>query len=172
MAARSSTGARLAYADKNEIFASPLRTLRRTVDFSGRSQRTEAVYYWIAAYAVVLLLGFTISLGSPFDSPYAADALDVLLSIPMVALLVRRLHDQDRPGWPAVILPISIALGLIDLAHWAQWDPRQAIAYRESGPHPLQWLQAAAGLATLVLFLLPGTEGANRYGGDPRLVDD
>lgn len=162
----------LAYLDRNNPLELPLRTLRRTADFSGRSQRTEVVYYWIAWYAVSLLLGFGVSLLSPFDSLYSAEALRDVLAIPMVALLVRRLHDQGRPGWPALILPLTVLLDFVDIVRWTQEDARQLIAYRQMGPHPLQWFEAAVGLATFVLFLLPGTEGPNLYGEDPRQVED
>jgi uncharacterized membrane protein YhaH (DUF805 family) len=161
----------LAYGDTNEAFELPLRTLRRTADFSGRSRRTEVVYYWIAAWAVSLLLGFAVSVLSPFQSIYAAECVRGLLAIPLFALLVRRLRDQDRPAWLALILPAAIILALPDMVRWASWDAARLITYEERGPHPLQWLQAAAQLATFVLFLLPGTEGLNRYGEDPRQTD-
>jgi uncharacterized membrane protein YhaH (DUF805 family) len=161
----------MAYADRRDPLELPLRTLRRTADFSGRSQRTEVVCYVIAWYALSLLVGFGVSLLSTFDSPYWAEALRDLLVVPMVALLVRRLHDQGRPGWPALILPLIVLLDFVDIVRWTQWDANRLIAYQASGPHPLQWAEGVLSLATLVLFLLPGTEGPNRYGEDPRLVE-
>lgn len=161
----------MAYADGNP-FELPLRTLRRTADFSGRSQRTEVIYYWISWYAASVLIGLGVSLLSPFDSVYSAEALRDLLAISMFALLVRRLHDQGRPGWAALVLPLTVLLDLVDIVRWTQWDVGRLIAYQASGPHPLQWLEEALGLVTLILFLLPGTEGLNRYGEDPRQVVD
>jgi uncharacterized membrane protein YhaH (DUF805 family) len=65
-------------------------------------------------------------------------------------LAVRRLHDQDRPGWlalaPAVLSLLAALL-------------------------PLDALAALAGLADLVLLVflfMPPTIGPNRYGPDPR----
>src|SRR5947209_4012627 len=81
--AGSPRGTKLAYAYKNEAVDLPLRTLRRMADFSGRSRRTEAVYYGIASYALSLVLGFATSLLSPFDSAYSAEALQLTLAIPM-----------------------------------------------------------------------------------------
>jgi uncharacterized membrane protein YhaH (DUF805 family) len=85
---------------------------------------------------------------------------------------VRRLHDQDRSGWWALLLPLDIALVVPDVLRWLSSDPRQLMDYLQSGPHPLQWLQQAIGLATIVAFMLNGTQGPNRYGEDPRLADD
>jgi uncharacterized membrane protein YhaH (DUF805 family) len=130
------------------------------------------IYYWITWWAASLLLGFGVSFLSPFDSPYWAESVRDLLAIPMFALLVRRLHDQGRPGWPALILPLVLLLDAVELVRWAQWDVGRLVAYQRTGPHPLQWFEEAAGLGTVILFLLPGTEGPNLFGEDPRQVDD
>jgi uncharacterized membrane protein YhaH (DUF805 family) len=125
----------------------------------------------LTAWAVSLPIGFAVSLASSFDSIYVAEAARGLLALPLFALLVRRLHDQDRSAWFASILPAAIILAVPDTLRWASSDVSRLIAYRESGPHPLQWLQGMAQLATLVLFMLPGTEGPNRFGDDPRQLD-
>jgi uncharacterized membrane protein YhaH (DUF805 family) len=65
-------------------------------------------------------------------------------------LAVRRLHDQDRPGWPA-LAPTALSLAAAFL--------------------PVEALAAFAGLADLVLLVflfMPPTIGPNRYGPDPR----
>jgi uncharacterized membrane protein YhaH (DUF805 family) len=165
-------GGNLAYSDRNDAFELPLRTLRRSFDFSGRSRRTEVIYYWITAYFLSLILGFAISAFSSLNSLFAVPAARGFVSAPMFALLVRRLHDQDRSGWWALLLPLDIALALPDMMRWLSSGPGELMAYLQSGPHPIQWLQQAIWLATIVAFMLDGTEGPNRYGEDPRLTED
>ena len=71
------------------------------------------------------------------------------LGLAFLWLAIRRFHDQDRPGWLALI-PAGVA-----------------IAASLGVPVP--------GAAALIIFLgflvalfLPGTIGPNRYGPDPR----
>ncbi len=94
-----------------------LLPLRRYFDFSGRSQRKEYWLFVLFQWLLVLpLLGLFAATGGDFAalaaSPFAlqrggANAavmvtgwiVLVALIIPMIAVQVRRLHDQDRSGW-------------------------------------------------------------------------
>ena len=161
----------MAYLDRNDPLDFPLRTLRRSFDFSGRSRRTEVVYYWITAYFLSFLAS-SLSFFSTLDSLFVVSAVRGLVAIPMFALLVRRLHDQDRSGWWGLLLPLGIALAIPATLRWLSSDPAELADYLQNGPHPLDWLQQAVALATIVVFMLNGTEGPNRYGEDPRLTED
>ena len=140
-----------------------LLPFRRYADFSGRSRRME---FWmfsllnLIVYAVLVAISFS---GFPWAAILAedADALAnmpdlsgitivalVLLAIwalaiiiPSIAVTVRRLHDRDMSGWWYLGL---IVLSLIPLVGFI------------------------ASIAMLVLMLLPGTAGPNRFGDDPK----
>jgi uncharacterized membrane protein YhaH (DUF805 family) len=136
-----------------------LMPLRRYAEFSGRSRRKE---YWmfqllnILVMIVPLLLIFSSvpwsTLGDPAGTvdtaPGALFWIGVVLAclwglfvlIPGIAVTVRRLHDRDMSGWWYLGL---IVLSAIPLVGWI------------------------ASIALLVLLVLPGTSGANRFGADP-----
>ena len=121
---------------------------RRYFDFSGRSTRRE---YWLfyLFYMLVLtgifIMAFGIGLGAA-DRHTNSGAVLVLgvfgvlvmvfllgTLIPALALMVRRLHDQDRSG-------LFVLISFIPFG----------------------------GLVLLIMMLLGGTRGPNRYGPDPR----
>jgi uncharacterized membrane protein YhaH (DUF805 family) len=139
-------------------------TLIRSFDISGRSRRKEVVYYWIASILANMVISFSIlpllGLGAGI---IAAQITRIALSIPAFALFIRRVHDQNRSGaWIAAF----IAFFLISLAA----DLR--MLWRDPKPH-LAWSVIAAGLilwvACMALTFLPGTDGRNKYGDDPRM---
>jgi uncharacterized membrane protein YhaH (DUF805 family) len=135
---------------------------RRYVDFAGRSRRLE---FWAFALFVglvylilgMMLLGSGLSISTVIergeDSALSLVSLmlggsGVLLSIwwlvtlvPSIAVTIRRLHDRELSGW---------------------WYLAAIVA----GAIPL--LNVLSGLALLVVLLLPGTPGPNRYGPDPK----
>jgi uncharacterized membrane protein YhaH (DUF805 family) len=135
---------------------------RRYVDFAGRSRRLEFWAFALFVGLVYLILGMVL-LGSGLsintviergeDSASSLVSLmlggsGVLLSIwwlvtlvPSIAVTVRRLHDRDLSGW---------------------WYLAAIVA----GAIPL--LNVLSGLALLVVLLLPGTPGPNRFGPDPK----
>ena len=145
--------------------------LRRTVtgltDFSGRSRRTELVYYWIASALVGVVFNFAASTVMPFEtSTLLNNALQFVLMVPLFALFVRRLHDQDRSGWWGLLLPLSLLLSIPRLVTEIRGDVAEMIAPKTT---PAGIAAGLCALAVFVLCLLRGTEGANRYGPDPRL---
>jgi len=61
--------------------------------------------------------------------------------IPSIAVGVRRLHDRDMSGWWYLGLFVGMIIPLVNFI---------------------------AAIAFLVLMLLPGTPGPNRFGPDPK----
>lgn len=90
-----------------------------------------------------------------------------LFVIPLFALFVRRLHDQDRSGWWAMLLAAFVALHLYDLTTNMSVD-HDYVVWKDALPAPLTWLGIFIGLAIFALLVAPETIGANRYGPDPR----
>ena len=83
--------------------------LRRYADFSGRSRRQE---YWLFILALFgyffvsfLMLGFLAESAGDAEGIFVTGLTLVLmvsylaLVVPLLAVQVRRLHDQDRSGW-------------------------------------------------------------------------
>ena len=108
-----------------------LMPLRRYADFSGRSRRKE---YWMftlfillvyAVLGVLLFAGFDFAAmnggGDPQISPIGWIALSLFgifalaIFIPALAVIVRRLHDQDKSGWFILLQFIPYIGGIIIL---------------------------------------------------------
>lgn len=133
--------------------------------FRGRARRSE--YWWFAvvnamAGFALRMLGvyFGLMLNVTDDGAIAInhDATPDSVSIPAlvyalltiiqgIAVIVRRLHDRGISGWWIfTTLPVVIIAGL---AH-------------------MPWLVYVFCFAALVIVILPGTQGPNKYGEDPK----
>jgi uncharacterized membrane protein YhaH (DUF805 family) len=131
---------------------------KRYADFSGRSRRME---YWmfslLGLIVAVVLVGLMFAGGdlAALSDPNAGAAKPGILFyigigllavwglgslIPSIAVTVRRFHDRDMSGW------------------WV-------LGFAVLGAIPL--VGAIASIAQLVLMVLPGTPGPNRFGEDP-----
>lgn len=119
------------------------------VSFQGRARRSE--FWWFYLFVVIVslitqlvdqVIGLWIYRFS-FDQNgevVQAGGFGILSTIwflvillPMLSVMVRRLHDTDRSGW-----------------WW--W---------------LNLLCCIGPIVLLVFYILPGTQGANRFGPDP-----
>lgn len=141
------------------------------LDFRGRSTRTEVFcYYFVYTIAVLALLfvgaatelaGSRTSLLSPRSA--VEEMVQLVLSLPLVALMFRRLQDIGRNGW----LSVPVTLGGLALGIWhdAQYRLGEAPLYPEWG----EYVRVPLLLCFFAIILIPGTEGPNRYGPDPRL---
>ena len=146
------------------------RTVQGTFDFRGRSRRTEVIYFWIATALAGVILGFPLVIALPVEQSVAAnDALRLLLVVPMFALFVRRLHDQDRSGWWGMLLPLSIALSVPAILTSLSNDT--TMAFRPQRFSAFSMIEIVVQIAILILCFLPGTPGDNRFGPDPRLTE-
>ena len=136
---------------------------RRYFDFTGRSRRME---FWMFAllnvivYVVLGILVFGImgaggGFGDNIDPNNPMSMYGEIFSgvgllfvlwwlivlIPGIAVGVRRLHDRDMSGWWYLGFVVASFIPLVGIV---------------------------AGLAFLVLMVLPGTQGPNRFGPDPK----
>jgi uncharacterized membrane protein YhaH (DUF805 family) len=149
--------------------------------FQGRSTRSEVASFWLLG---MIVTAFRLSVDNPSVGVRIAGLIWTLVwSWPWIPLFVRRLHDQDRTGrwaWLSGVLVLVAVAGLwiapagngpgisVDLTFFRAsrqiaWTP-VTIA--------MTIATAAVIFAILVLFILRGTSGANRYGPDPRLDQD
>jgi uncharacterized membrane protein YhaH (DUF805 family) len=155
-------------ATKLDRPVSARRTLRDSFTFTGRATRSEFASFVLAAVLLAAGVSFTTGLALPYETRnLIGNVLAVLLAIPAPALLIRRFHDQDRTGrW--------VLLAVFAFAFWAVraavsqvlgYDARMTL---DTWIWPLDWLITLANIATILLIILPGTKGLNRFGPDPR----
>ena len=137
-----------------------LLPLRRYADFSGRSRRMEYWMFQLLNAIVVVVLLLLIFGGMPLDAlsnpealaadtqPGAVFWIGAVLAglwalgtvIPGIAVVIRRLHDRDMSGWWYLGIIVASAIPFVNFI---------------------------ASIAFLVLMVLPGTKGPNRFGPDP-----
>jgi uncharacterized membrane protein YhaH (DUF805 family) len=92
--------------------------LQRYADFSGRSRRME---YWmffvgyLGAAIIASILDGILGMSGMIGGVYGPLALLLGLGciVPSIACMVRRLHDQDKSGWFALLAFIPLLGGLI-----------------------------------------------------------
>ena len=123
----------------------------RYTDFQGRSRRSE--YWWVTLFNILvslvggILLALLVGDGSGDLNPIGFIIVALLglymlaIIIPSIALFVRRLHDINQTGWIALGLYICAIIPIINLL---------------------------AAVAQIVIGVLPGTAGPNKYGPDPK----
>ena len=148
--------------------AMALWTALRSLQFSGRSRRTELACYWLVGVVLVTALASEVARLSLDwqQARIARFAIEALAIAPLFALMARRFHDMGYTGW--LVLPAfpTWALGL-SKDYWYRFTP-DVIAQ----PYPLDGAIQLLGLpGIIVLFctlVQEGQEGANRYGADPR----
>ena len=160
--------------DPAQVIAEPVRPLlavRRSLEFAGRSCRSELIAYLFASLLVSVPVSFVTGLALAHDQHWLImNALTVLLALPVPALLVRRLHDSGRSGawvWLAVLV-FAVWLTRTIISFQLGLDARRSF---DSWAWLIDWLVIVANLATVLLALLPGTKGLNRFGPDPRQPD-
>ncbi len=146
-----------------------MRAITGIVTFKGRSRRSEFFYYWIAA----MLVG-TIIRHIPYDLSWRTDWIldqgsQLLLLLPIFALFARRLHDANLSGWWALLLPPTMVFSIYSSAQFVFRDVQTGASTLPDLPLWASLSQIGGVLFFLaVIFVIPGTEGPNRFGPDPR----
>ncbi len=148
-----------------------LLPFKRYFDFQGRSRRME---FWMFALlnvlVAIILVGLAVAVAPSTSSSevfsdsdsfsasagFTSQVGDSLFStaltiiygiyflvaiIPSISVTVRRFHDRDMSGWWYLGVLVLSIIPLIGTLVW---------------------------LAFLVMMLLPGTPGPNRFGSDPK----
>lgn len=135
-------------------FTEAVRTVlkQKYATFSGRASRSEFWWFQLFFWLVMIAFGFVAGfIGAFSNRPDGVSSLTIILLVigglmwlavflPQLSVQVRRFHDRNISGWwylALVILSVVPYVGFI------------------------------AGIAILVITLLRGTEGPNRFGPDP-----
>jgi uncharacterized membrane protein YhaH (DUF805 family) len=146
------------------MLAAGLLPLKHYADFRGRSTRTEVVGFWL----LIAFISFALQmlLADWHAGAVAVGLFGLAVLCPGTALMVRRLHDQGRSGWWALLGSPAVLFGA-----WSRYRDAQDPFWMLKGDEPslaLSVAAAASGLIFIGLLLLPPQGGPNRYGADPR----
>jgi uncharacterized membrane protein YhaH (DUF805 family) len=152
-----------------EIPGNLRRTVLGTFDFRGRSTRTELLVFMFVPQlflGLVLIALDALFLDLDFDAKrQVQNGVTLLLTVPVFALFVRRLHDQERTGWWVVLLLGALVFAVMsDNGH----PDIRGISKFET-PFWLDLMFVGAIVAVWVLSLWPPSQEGNRYGPNPRL---
>ena len=168
--------------------------------FDGRSRRSE--YWWFGLFSllvIILPLAVSLLLSSAFNwSSQGVELLEyviaivmlivllgagILLTVPMLSVATRRLHDVGRSGWWIfwdIVLTLlswvafsiaSSSTGIADSAIHMSLQMKLMVIREFSIPlfilvATLMLAQVALTLTILVFTLLDSHKGENRYGAD------
>jgi len=84
-----------------------LAALKNFKDFEGRSRRSEYWYFVLIAnvitYAITYILGL-------IHLAFIGTILSVILIVPSVAVIIRRMHDVNKSGWYCLIPIYNLVL--------------------------------------------------------------
>ena len=134
--------------------------LKNYAIFGGRARRAE---FWVfLAFATLLQMALRYVDQIRGAEPIAAEmglaelCITLVLLLPTVAVGVRRLHDSGRSG-----LWIFLGYGPLALINLP-------MAVDQSMKLVLSGALIMGAGALLIIMLLPGNAGQNRYGPDPR----
>jgi len=140
------------------LFQSAFYTLRKYADFKSRASRSE---FWCFFAFVIIAQAVAGFVGLLFRSgPALSGIVGLMLIIPQIAVVVRRLHDLGRSG-RELLAPCLMLLAA-------------PLVYSFGGILPRIIALGYLGLVLLVfanlllLFLKEGRNIPNRYGGSPK----
>lgn len=113
--------------------------LQKYATFSGRARRAE--YWWFYVLTILFTLPFFFVAGAAGNNSIVGGGMFILyfllslgISIPSLAVLVRRLHDTDKSGWLMLVTLIPLIGGILLLV-WV--CSRGTVGENRFGPDPL-----------------------------------
>lgn len=143
--------------------------------FSGRSRRSEYWYFVLFTLIVSIVLAIVDAAAfnsGPEDIGPLGGIFTLATVIPGLAVSVRRLHDINRTGW--WIAPLYLLL--IPMMFFFFSTPASVGSAGSGETLMLSAIFALAFLGFAMLLLVwactNGTAGPNKYGPDPKQVED
>ena len=108
--------------------------LRKYIDFSGRARRMEFWMFHLVNLAIAFILQLTAA-ASPTDgvAEFVTVSFVLVMLLPGVAVLVRRLQDTGRSGWWLLLVAVPL-LGTLTLWFFTFLDSQPGP--NKYGPNP------------------------------------
>jgi uncharacterized membrane protein YhaH (DUF805 family) len=149
--------------------------------FDGRANRAK---WWLTVLIFVILsviiwlvilpiFGYTIwNVQADATANLLSIVITLIFAYPATAVMVKRLHDRNRPAWLAAVLWAPTVLTLLGQLTGITFTAQDVGGQTVMVPTMLGWI---INLATLVIGIwalielgcLRGTRGPNQYGPDP-----
>ena len=126
----------------------------------GRASRSE-FWFWI------LFLFWTVVcpvFGGPL-AVFAAFLWGIVCAGPTLTVTVRRFHDVNLPGFPAYLLLLEVVVFILLWYYGLPWRVSKFVETLILIAFPL--VAGICLLAILIVALIPGTKGSNKYGPQP-----
>lgn len=82
--------------------------LKKFFDFTGRTRRSE--YWWFFLFTIIVSSVFSFLSGFHPAFTYIGLLCSLVLTIPQLAALTRRLHDTSHSGWWVLLYGLGILL--------------------------------------------------------------
>ena len=165
---------------------------RKCFTYEGRARRAEFWYFWLYSVAVnVIFTTVNLQVKSsviPIVSAGVAACLGIGLTVlhwvvflgiglPMMAVIVRRLHDRGMQGWISILLyglPALITEGFCYLQKEYQSEIMEELEFHSEnvvtfffGTCVVVVLVLSAFIARMIMMGKAGDVGPNDYGADP-----
>lgn len=142
--------------------------------FQGRATRSE--FWWFYLFSFLVNIAF--SLLDRVFSFVIIELIDILVALaillPYIAVSARRLHDLNLSGWWQCFIYIPLAFLVIIVSYFAinaQYIDAKSLSSLSIGLVICGGLCVLicviSSLVFLILFILRGTRGVNRFGEDP-----
>jgi len=135
-------------------------------NFNGRASRAE--YWWWMLFAVVSVAVAAcidlVAFPGWFVRPFAILVI-IAAGLPSLSVTVRRLHDSGKAGWWVLISVFAKILFAAAVVSVVVEHPLNPLDYMANVfvIVPLAII-AAIGMVLIVLMLIPGSDGNNRFG--------
>jgi len=156
-----------------------LKAFRNKFNFSGRASRAEFWAFFLGNHLIGALLAI-LALASAFGLIWVTDSKNLgtyllalfagagaymlfwlLMFVPTLAVVIRRLHDSGRSGkWLLLYVPVVILGVLASLTH--------TMELRQLG----SLIEVLVSITMLVLMLIPGAPAENPYGPPSAISGD
>ena len=134
--------------------------------FSGRSRRREFWFFTLVNFIINMAGNLTIGLVAPAVWSILSFGYSLAVLVPSLAVTARRLHDTGRSGWLQA-LPLA-PLGLLVFL-FIPGIPA-SVSFTLIGLMAVGLI--AIGIVLLVFYCQRGTPGINRFGPNPKEVDE
>jgi uncharacterized membrane protein YhaH (DUF805 family) len=139
--------------------------------FDGRINRAK---YWLATIILIVIvliimfaIGFALGMSlDPEDTKFKLVVLvfQLIFLYPSAAVMVKRLHDRNRPGYFAAFMLVPVAIKAVTDAFGVTGD----LEHLNVLDHVLNFTTLGVGIWFFIeLGCLRGTIGDNQYGPDP-----